>query len=171
MYEKIHDQTQAKSNIVAFESKHDWSDSAKQLIDTMPRPWARGSLYCLVAFLAVTIPWACLYRMDEIGTARGRLEAKGNTIKRESDLEGSVAVLKVYVKKGDVVKAGQTIVELDAKNVREQISQNQLKLDGEQQRLNQLALIRNQVGLGTSAQQQQNQAQLLEKQSDRKSVV
>ena len=165
MYEKIHDRTQAKSNIVAFESKHDWSDSAKQLIDTMPRPWARGSLYFLVAFLAVTIPWACLYRMDEIGTARGRLEAKGNTIKRESDLEGSVAVLKVYVKKGDVVKAGQTIVELDAKNVREQISQNQLKLDGEQQRLNQLALIRNQVGLGTSAQQQQNQAQLLEKQS------
>ena len=62
-------------------------------------------MYFLVAFLAVTIPWACLYRMDEIGTARGRLEAKGNTIKRESDLEGSVAVLKVYVKKGDVVKA------------------------------------------------------------------
>jgi hemolysin D len=167
MYEKIEAKSnlEAKSNIVAFESKHDWSNSAKQLIDTMPRPWARGLLYFLVAFLAVTIPWACLYRMDEIGTARGRLEAKGNTIKRESDLEGSVAVLKVYVKKGDVVKAGQTIVELDSKNVREQIAQNQLKLDGEQQRLNQLALMKNQVGLGTSAQQQQNQAQLLEKQS------
>jgi hemolysin D len=165
MYEKTHGQIQVKSNIVAFDSKHDWSNSAKQLIDTMPRPLARGSLYFLVAFLAITIPWACFYRMDEIGTARGRLESKGNTIKRESDLEGSVAVLKVYVKKGDVVKAGQTIVELDAKNVREQISQNQLKIDGEQQRLNQLALIKNQVGLGTSAQQQQNQAQLLEKQS------
>jgi hemolysin D len=144
---------------------NDWSNSAKELIDMMPLPWTRGLLYFLVAFLSVSIPWACLYRMDEIGIARGRLEFKGNTIKRESDLESSVAVIKVYVKKGDLVKIGQTIMELDSKNVREQIYQNQLKIDGAQQRLNQLLLIKNQVGLGISAQQQQNQAQLLEKQS------
>jgi hemolysin D len=154
-----------KLALVKDESKHDWSNSAKELIDTMPLPWTRGLLYFLVIFLAIAIPWACLYRMDEIGVARGRLEAKGNTIKRESDLEGSVAVLKVHVKKGDTVKAGQTIVELDAKAVREQLAQNQLKIDGEQQRWNQLLLMKNQVGLGTTAQQQQNQAQLLEKQS------
>jgi hemolysin D len=154
-----------KLALVKDESKHDWSNSAKELIDTMPLPWTRGLLYFLVIFLGIAIPWACLYRMDEIGVARGRLEAKGNTIKRESDLEGSVAVLKVHVKKGDTVKAGQTIVELDAKNVREQLAQNQLKIDGEQQRWNQLLLMKNQVGLGTTAQQQQNQAQLLEKQS------
>ena len=144
---------------------NDWSNSAKELIDMMPLPWTRGLLYSLVVFVAIAIPWACLYRMDEIGTARGRLEFKGNTIKRESDLESSVAVIKVYVKKGDTVKIGQTIMELDSKNVREQLYQNQLKLDGEQQRLNQLTLMKNQVGLGTTAQQQQNQAQLLEKQS------
>jgi hemolysin D len=144
---------------------NDWSDSAKELIDMMPLPWTRGLLYALVIFLGVSIPWACLYKMDEIGTARGRLEAKGNTIKRESDLENSVAVVKVYVKKGDIVKAGQPIMELDSKNIREQISQNQLKIDGEQQRLNQFQLMKNQMGLGTTAQQQQNQAQLLEKQS------
>ncbi len=144
---------------------NDWSDSAKELLDMMPLPWTRGLLYSLVICLGVAIPWACLYRMDEIGTARGRLEAKGNTIKRESDLENSVAVVKVYVKKGEVVKAGQTIMELDSKNVREQIAQSQLKIDGGQQRLNQLLLMKNQMGLGTNAQQQQNQAQLLEKQS------
>jgi hemolysin D len=144
---------------------NDWSDSAKELIDMMPLPWTRGLLYSLVICLGIAIPWACLYRMDEIGTARGRLEAKGNTIKRESDLENSVAVVKVYVKKGEVVKAGQTIMELDSKNVREQISQNQLKIDGGQQRLNQFMLMKNQMGLGTNAQQQQNGALLLEKQS------
>ncbi len=143
----------------------DWSDSAKELIDMMPLPWTRGLLYLLVLFLGISIPWACLYRMDEIGIARGRLEAKGYTLKREADIEGSVAVLKVYVKKGDLVKAGQTIMELDARNVREQISQNQLKLNGQQQQLDRLLAIKNQVGLGTNAQQQQNQAQLLEKQS------
>jgi hemolysin D len=144
---------------------NDWSSSARELIDMMPLPWTRGLLYSLVLFLGITIPWACLYRMDEIGTARGRLEAKGYTLKREADIEGSVAVLKVYVKKGDLVKAGQVIMELDARNVREQISQNQIELNGKQQQLDRLVAIENQVGLGTSAQQQQNQAQLLEKQS------
>jgi hemolysin D len=143
----------------------DWSSSAKELIDMMPLPWARGSLYLLLALVTVSIPWACLYKMDEIGIARGRLESKGNTIKREADIEGSVAVVKVFVKKGDIVKKGQIIMELDSKNVRAQLYQNQLKLDGAQQRLDRLLLMKNQVGLGTTAQQQQNQAQLLEKQS------
>ena len=144
---------------------NDWSNAAKELIDVMPLPWTRGLLYFLVVFIGIFLPWAFFYKMDEIGTARGRLELKGNTIKREADVDGSVAVVKVFVKKGDVVKAGQTIMELDAKNVREQLYQNQLKLDGGQQRLNQLMLMKNQMGLGTNAQQQQNQAQLLEKQS------
>ena len=148
-----------------FSQLHDWSDAAKELIDTMPLPWTRGLLYLLVLFLGIFIPWACLYRMDEIGIARGRLEYKGNTIKREADIEGSVAVIKVYVKKGDAVKAGQIIMELDSKSAREQLYQNQLKLDGEQQRLDRLLLMKNQVGLGTTAQSQQNQAQLLEKQA------
>jgi hemolysin D len=143
---------------------NDWSESATELINTVPLPWTRGLLYVLVAFLGVSIPWACLYQMNEIGTARGRLEYRGN-IKLEADIEGSVAVIKVHIKKGDRVKIGQTIMELDSKNVREQISQNQLQLDGEQQRLSQLTLMQNQIGLGTNAQQQQNQAQLLEKQS------
>jgi hemolysin D len=148
-----------------FSKLNDWSNSAKELIDMMPLPWTRGLLYLLIISLGIVIPWACLFKMDEIGTARGRLEFKGNTIKLESDLDGSVAVLKVYVKKGEFVKAGQIIMELDSKTIREQIYQNQLKLDGQQQRLNQLLLMKNQMGLGTSAQQQQNQAQLLEKQS------
>jgi hemolysin D len=148
-----------------FSRLNDWSNSAKELVDMMPLPWTRGLLYSLIFFLGITIPWACLYKIDEIGTSRGRLEAKGNTIKRESDLESSVAVLKVYVKKGDAVKAGQTIMDLDSKNVREQLYQNQLKIDGSQQRLDRLLLMKNQMGLGTNAQQQQNQAQLLEKQS------
>jgi hemolysin D len=146
-------------------SKLDWSNSATELVDTMPIPWTRGLLYFLLIFIAIFLPWAFLYKMDETGTARGRLEFKGDTLKREANIEGSVAVLKVHVKKGDRVKAGQIIMELDAKNVREQISQTQLKLDGEYQRLDQLALMENQVKLGTNAQQQQNQAQLLEKQS------
>jgi hemolysin D len=157
--------TETASPSVLRRKLQDWSNSAIELIDTTPLPWTRGLLYFLLVFIAVILPWSFLYKMDEIGTARGRLEFKGDTIKREANIEGSVAVLKVYVKKGDPVKAGQIIMELDAKSVREQIYQTQLKLDGQQQRLHQLELMKNQVGLGTNAQQQQNQAQILEKQS------
>jgi hemolysin D len=144
---------------------HDWSDAAKELINTLPLPWTRGLLYLLVGCIGVTIPWVFLYRMDEIGIARGRLEPQGNTIQREADIEGSVAVTKVYVKKGDRVRAGQTMMELDKRNIRERIDRNQLKLDGELQQLNRLLLLKNQAGLGTIAQQQQNRSQLLEKQT------
>lgn len=153
------------TNTIAISAIQDWSNSATELIDTTPLPWTRGLFYCLLVFIAILVPWSFLYQMDEIGTARGRLELKGNTVKREADIGSNVAVVKVYVKKGDRVKAGQPIMELDPKGLREQIYQLQLKIDGQRQHLNQLALMKNQIGLGATAQQQQNQAQLLEKQS------
>jgi hemolysin D len=143
----------------------DWSGAAKEVIDGVPLPWTRGLFYCLLAFVGVFIPWASFFRMDEIGTAKGRLELIGDTIKREANVDGSVVVTKVLVKKGDTVKKGQAIMELDTKGIRDQVQQNQLKLDGQQQRLNQLSLINNQLSIAISTQQQQNQAQLLEKQA------
>jgi hemolysin D len=143
----------------------DWSNSAKEIIDGVPLPWTRGLFYCLLAFMAVAIPWAIFFQMDEIGTARGRMELAGDTVRREADIEGSVTVNKVLVKKGDVVKKGQVIMELDSRGIRDQIQQNQVKLEGQQQRLNQLGPMKNQLAIAVSTQQQQSQAQLLEKQA------
>jgi hemolysin D len=143
----------------------DWSNSAKEIIDGIPLPWTRGLFYCLLAFMGVAIPWAAMFQMDEIGTAKGRLELAGETVRREADLEGSVTVNKVLVKKGDYVKKGQVIMELDSKTIRDQIQQNQVKLEGQQQRLNQLGLMKNQFAIAVGTQSQQNQAQLSEKQA------
>ncbi len=143
----------------------DWSNSAKEIIDGVPLPWTRGLFYCLLVFIAVAIPWAIFFQMDEIGTARGRMELAGDTVRREADIEGSVTVIKVLVKKGDVVKKGQVIMELDSRGIRDQMQQNQVKLEGQQQRLNQLGPIKNQLSIAVSTQQQQSQAQLLEKQA------
>jgi hemolysin D len=148
-----------------IDQQADWSNSAKEIIDGVPLPWTRGLFYCLLAFMAVAIPWAIFFQMDEIGTARGRMELAGDTIRREADIEGSVTVTKVLVKKGDVVKKGQVIMELDSRGIRDQIQQNQVKLEGQQQRLNQLGPMKNQLAIAVSTQQQQSQAQLLEKQA------
>jgi hemolysin D len=143
----------------------DWSNSAKEIIDGVPLPWTRGLFYCLLVFIAVAIPWAIFFQMDEIGTARGRMELAGDTVRREADIEGSVTVTKVLVKKGDVVKKGQVIMELDSRGIRDQMQQSQVKLEGQQQRLNQLGPMKNQLAIAVSTQQQQSQAQLLEKQA------
>jgi hemolysin D len=148
-----------------IDQQADWSNSAKEIIDGVPLPWTRGLFYCLLAFMAVAIPWAIFFQMDEIGTARGRMELAGDTVRREADIEGSVTVNKVLVKKGDVVKKGQVIMELDSRGIRDQIQQNQVKLEGQQQRLNQLGPMKNQLAIAVSTQQQQSQAQLLEKQA------
>jgi hemolysin D len=150
---------------IPIDHQADWSNSAKEIIDGVPLPWTRGLFYCLLAFMAVAIPWAIFFQMDEIGTARGRMELAGDTVRREADIEGSVTVNKVLVKKGDVVKKGQVIMELDSRGIRDQMQQNQVKLEGQQQRLNQLGPMKNQLAIAVSTQQQQSQAQLLEKQA------
>ncbi len=143
----------------------DWSNAAKEIIDGVPLPWTRGLFYSLLAFMGIALPWAIFFQMDEIGTARGRLELTGDTVKREADLPGNATVTKVLVKKGDNVTKGQVIMELDAKEIRDQIQQNQVKLEGQQQRLSQLNLAKNQLTIALNTQQQQSQAQLGEKQT------
>src|ERR671933_1410858 len=118
----------------------DWSYATKELLDTLPKTWTRGLLYFLVVFVGIVLPWSMLYKVDETGSARGRLELKGNTVKREADIQGSVAVVKVRVKEGDEVKANQILVELDSKSIRDEIQQNQIKLEGEINRLSQLEI-------------------------------
>jgi hemolysin D len=143
----------------------DWSYATAELLDTLPKTWTRGLLYFLVIFVSIVLPWSMLYKVDETGTARGRLELKGDTVKREADIQGSVAVVKVRVKEGDEVKANQILVELDSKSIRDEIQQNQIKQEGQQNRLNQLEIQKNQLGIAIAAQEQQSKVQELEKQT------
>ena len=134
----------------------DWSYATKELLDTLPKIWTRGLLYFLVIFVGIVLPWSMLSKVDETGSARGRLELKGNTVKREADIQGSVAVVKVRVKEGDEVKANQILVELDSKSLRDEIQQNQIKLEGQINRLSQLKIQKNQFGIAIASQQQQS---------------
>ncbi|MDF5706643.1 MAG: HlyD family efflux transporter periplasmic adaptor subunit [Nostoc sp. S4] len=144
-------------------SNDDWSGATQELLDTLPRIWTRGLLYFLVALISIILPWSILYKVDETGTARGRLELNGDTVKREADIPGAIAVMAVYVKEGDNVKAGQVLMELDSKSVRDELQQQRTKLEGQQNRLAQLNVLKNQLILALNSQQQQNKAQELEK--------
>jgi HlyD family secretion protein len=68
-------------------------------------------------------------------------------------------------KSGQLVQDKQPILELESEEIKSEREQAQTKLEGQLNRLAQLELILNQLLLGVRTQQQQNQAQELEKQA------
>ncbi len=144
-------------------SSEDWSSLTKELIDTLPRVWTRGLLYFLVVFAGIVLPWAMLSKVDETGSARGRLEPQGQVFKVDAPVAGTVA--KVLVKEGQLVTEKQPLLELESEEIKSELQQAQTRLEGQENRLAQLELMKNQLLLGVRAQQQQNQAQELEKQA------
>ena len=141
----------------------DWSYATKELLDSVPRVWSRGLLYFLVIFVGIALPWAMFSKVDETGTARGRLEPLGKIVKLDAPVTGTVA--NIRVKEGDIVEAGQILVELEAELVKSELQQLQEKLEGQRTRAHQLKLLLSQLKLVHSTQKQQAQAQELEKQA------
>jgi HlyD family secretion protein len=141
----------------------DWSEITKESLDSLPQVWTRGLLYFLIIFVSIILPWAILSKVDETGTATGRIEPKNRTIKLDAAVAGTVA--EVRVKEGDVVKAGQTLLLLESELVKAELRQAQDKLEGQLNRLSQLKSSQNQLIVSLATQQQQNQSQQLEKQA------
>ncbi len=80
-------------------SRPEWSEATQELLDALPQVWTRGLLYFLLVFVAIILPWAMFSEVDETGTARGRLEPKGNTVKLDAPVAGTVA--EINVKEGE----------------------------------------------------------------------
>ena len=133
----------------------------EKLLDALPRVWTRGLLYALIGFAGLFLPWATLSKVDETGSARGRMEPKGATQKLDAQAAGSVKA--VTVKEGDTVRAGQVLLELDSDLLQTELQQVQSKLQGLQNRQSQLELLKNQLLMSTSLLEQQNKSQELEK--------
>ena len=141
----------------------DWSSQTKELIDTLPRVWTRGLFYFLAIFTVIALPWAMLAQVDETGTAKGRLEPSGKTFIMDAPVAGTVAAIKVQI--GDVVEAGQSLLELESDIIRAELQQLQTQLAGQENQLNQLELLKKQLLLTVNTQEQETQAQKLEKQA------
>ncbi|BAY98956.1 HlyD family secretion protein [Tolypothrix tenuis PCC 7101] len=141
----------------------DLSEYTKDLLDSLPQVWTRGMLYFLLSFISIALPWAMLSKIDETGTARGRLEPKGQTFKLDSAVPGTVT--SIPVKEGDLVKPGEPVMILDADLVKSDLRQSKEKLEGQLNRRSQLNLLKNQIIVSLATQRQQNQAQELEKQA------
>ncbi len=151
------------SNNTPAKSTDDWSFSTKELLDGLPKVWTRGLLYFLIIFVSVILPWVMLSKVDETGTARGRIEPKGKTVRLDAPVSGTVT--EINIKEGDAVKYGQKLLVLDSELVKTELQQVQDKLEGQLNRRSQLNSSENQLVVALTTQHQQNQSQELEKQS------
>jgi hemolysin D len=139
----------------------DWFYGTEELLDALPRLWARSVLYVMLGFAVIVLPWSMLSRVDETGSARGRMEPKGATQKLDSLSGGSVTAVRV--KEGDTIKAGQILLEIESDVLQTELKQAQAQLLGLLSQQTQLELLKSQLQLAISVQEQQNKSQELEK--------
>ena len=152
----------SESSLVAVEQE-DWSAATKDLMDALPRVWTRGLLYFLVIGTAIILPWSVLTKVDQTGTARGRLEPKDKVI--ELDAPVAAKIQSINVKEGEAVKKGAILAELGSEVVTSELEQLKDKRAGLMQRLSQLELMQNQAITAISTKEDENTSRLLEKQS------
>ncbi len=163
LFSKIATSFKSKTILTSFTSFSGWGDGTKELLEQFPQVWTRGLLYILVGGAAIIIPWSMLYKIDETGTAKGRVEPQGRTMKLDAATSGSV--LEVKVKEGQIVKKGQSLLILESAQAQTELRQIQEKLEGQIARLESMSLVKNQLAVTMATQIQQNQAQTLEKQT------
>jgi hemolysin D len=145
-------------------SPHDPLSYATQgSLDSLPQAWPRGLLYGVMVCVAILLPWAGFSKVDETGTARGRLEPKGSVVRLDAPVQGTV--IAVNVKEGQTVRAGQVLMELESNLLQDDLQEAQTKLEGQLSRQAQLDLLIKQVVIALRTQAQQNQAQQQEKEA------
>lgn len=95
-------------NIHNFEYKNndiiDWSSSLQSLLDQPPAEMPLRIIVGGMVFLLAFLGWAWLGKIEDIGTAKGKLVPKGETYKVESIAIGKVS--RIAVKEGEIVTAG-----------------------------------------------------------------
>ena len=140
---------------------NEWSSLTKELVETLPQVWTRGLLYSLMVIVGIVLPWAMLSKVDETGSAKGKLEPQGKVFTVDTPVAGTVD--EVFVSEGELVERQQPLLSLESEPVENELEQAQTELEGQRNELSQLKLLKNQLALTVNTQKQQNTAQLFEK--------
>lgn len=79
------------------------------------RHWSSAFIWITSALFGTTLIWAFTAKLDQTITVRGRLQPSGSV--REVDSPSAGVVNEVFVKDGQVVRAGQPLVTVEAKGL------------------------------------------------------
>jgi len=106
-------------NIVRFGRRDDQPDrddreflpAALEIVETPASPIGRTIAYVIMSLFLVVLIWACVGKVDIIASAKGKIIPSGRT-KLIQPFETGV-VRAIHVHDGQVVKAGDPLIELD----------------------------------------------------------
>lgn len=90
----------------------DFLPAALEVVETPPNPIGRILLWVVMAFLALSLVWSFVARIDVVALASGKVVAAGRN-KLVQSAEGGV-VRAIHVRDGQSVRRGQALVTLDA---------------------------------------------------------
>jgi hemolysin D len=89
----------------------DFLPAALEIVETPPSPLGRAIVYTIIALFSLAIAWACLGKVDIVASATGKIIPSGRT-KVVQPFETGV-VRAIHVHDGQIVKAGDVLIELD----------------------------------------------------------
>lgn len=116
-------------------NSENWSTSLHTVLDqpssTLPYKLLVGGMIFCLAFGA----WAWLGQIEEVGHAQGRLVPKGEAYKVHPVESGKV--IKIAVKEGEAVKAGQLLFEMDTQLAKSEVERLQQTLAADKIQLSQ----------------------------------
>ncbi len=85
--------------------------AALEIVETPASPIGRAIAYSLVGLSCIALAWACFGRVDIVASAKGKIIPSGRS-KVIQPFEAGV-VRAILVHDGQMVKAGETLIELD----------------------------------------------------------
>jgi hemolysin D len=85
--------------------------AALEIVETPASPLGRSIVYAIMSLFCIALLWSCFGHVDIIASAKGKLVPSGRT-KVVQPFETGV-VRAIHVHDGQVVKAGDLLVELD----------------------------------------------------------
>lgn len=113
-----------------------WSGSLQAVLDQPPASLPLKLMWGGLAFCLMFAAWATFGQIDEVGHARGVLMPKGDVYKIHPVEPGKVA--SIHAKEGQLVKAGQALVELDTEFAQKEVERLQQSLSADKVQLAQM---------------------------------
>ncbi len=109
------------------ELKYDFMPSLLEIIERPAHKAGTVIITGIFTLLVAAVIWACLSETDIVITSQGSIQPVGNINVVESAASGSVK--SINVTEGQLVEAGDVLIELDSKNL--EIDEEQLKSQSE----------------------------------------
>jgi membrane fusion protein, hemolysin D len=105
---------ESKLDILKKRRRHELAflPAALEVIETPPSPIGRAFGASILAFFCLALAWAAFGQVDIVASAKGKIIPSGRT-KVIQPFETGV-VRAIHVRDGQVVKAGETLIELDS---------------------------------------------------------